>query len=213
MSETLQFGEDRPKKARSAAENRAIDDRAAEDALAFDDQLPTHSEVAEVEREDPDRRALAAVIMRRRGFSYDAIATDLQYASPRVARQAVVTAIAKSGTDEDVKTLRALESMRLDRLLSSVWSQAIDTSNSEQLAYNRRASDLIEQIAKLHGLNAPTVLAVVNPDADRFNAIVTEIHKAQSGDLNEEGDVLEFMADSDGTFEQAEEDEGYEGGA
>lgn len=215
MAETLQFGEeDKPKKTRSAAQNREADDRAAEDAKAFEDQLPTKAELAQIEETGVDRRALSAVIMRRRGFSYDVIAENLEYANPRAARQAVVNAIAKSGTDEDVQTLRGLESMRLDRLLASIWAKAIDDNNPEQLAYNRRASELIEQIAKLHGLNAPTVLAVVNPDADRFNAIITEIHRAQSGEVDTEGDVLDFMPDDDGTFRGDEpEDEGYAGGA
>lgn len=214
MSETLQFGSEKPKKTRSAAQNREEDDAAAENQLRFEDQIATKAEIEEAERSETDRRALAAVIMRRRGFAYDTIARDLEYASPRKAREAVTTAIARSGSDEDLKTLRGLESMRLDRLLASVWTKAIDENNPDQLAYNRRASDLIEQIAKLHGLNAPTVLAVVNPDADRFNQIVTEIHKAQSGEIDGEGDVLEFMADADGTFVPDNgEEPGYEGGA
>lgn len=216
MSETLEFGDDKPKKTRSAAENREADDKAAEDAKALDDQIGTPGEIAAIDAKNPDRRALSAVIMRRRGFSYDAIAEFHDYASPRDARQAVTNAIAKSGTDEDVKTLRAIESMRLDRLLASVWQRAIDETSPDQLAFNRRASDLIEQIAKLHGLNAPTVLAVVNPDSDRFNQIVSEIHKAQNGEVDGEGNVLEFMEATDGTYEPVEdedEEEGYEGGA
>lgn len=212
MSESVEFGTEEPKKPRSSRKkkNETPDLHIAEPSL--EEQVATADEIEVAESMKDTKRTLAAVNMRLAGFSYETIASQLEFNTPRMARQTVIAAIAGSASIEDSKTLREIESARLDRLLASVWTRATNPNNPEQLQYNRRASEIIEQHTRLHGLNAPSVLAVINPDAEKFSQVLDELKRATEGDVDPEGDIFELEANADGTFEEAEE-LGDEGGA
>jgi hypothetical protein len=212
MSETIEFGDDKPKKAATSKKATPKPELAAVPPLDLEDQVATPAEVELAESLSNTKRTMAAVTLRMAGFSYNAIADELDFSTPRMARQTVIAAIANAGSIEDNKTLREIESARLDRLLASVWKKAIDPENDEQLQYNRRAAELIEQHTRLHGLNAPSVLAITNPDAEKFNAVLQELTRATQGDVDPEGDIFELQEGPDGTFGQ-EEEPGDEGGA
>ena len=119
----------------------------------------------------PKSRAMACVALRLAGASYAAIAEVQELASPAIARQVVEEALAASVDEQkDIPKMRALTSLRLERLLQSIWGPATDATNKEHLNYARTALALVDRISKLHGTDAPQRLEVSTPDAERKEA-------------------------------------------
>ena len=105
-----------------------------------------------VEVTDKERQALE---LRKAGASFDAIARQLGWADKSGAYRAVTRALA-AVLNEDAEDLRALDAERLDRLLLAVWKPALDGDGK---AWDR-ALRLLDQRARLLGLNAPTQVAL-----------------------------------------------------
>lgn len=106
---------------------------------------------------DRATRSQSAVALRLSGASYSDIARVLGYASPTHARSAIERVLASTAdSPEDLQNLRVLQTRRLERLLQSVMSKAVDPEAEEHLAYNGRALAIIDRISKLHGVDAPT---------------------------------------------------------
>lgn len=104
-----------------------------------------------------DRQA-AALRLRGRGLSYDAIAKELGYAHHSGAREAVMTGL-QAITREPAEALLALETDRLDQLLGRWLPVALDPGQDAV-----RATELVlkiqERRARLMGLDAPGRQAV-----------------------------------------------------
>lgn len=105
-----------------------------------------------VEVTDKERQALE---LRKAGASFDAIARQLGYADKSGAYRAVTRAL-DGVLNEAAEELRALDAERLDRLLLAVWQPALGGDHKAM----DRALRILEQRARLLGLNAPTQVAL-----------------------------------------------------
>jgi hypothetical protein len=138
------------------------------------------------------RKASAALQMRLAGATWAEIAMALGYPTPRAALVAVELALEDElhETDQRAK-LRQMASLRLDRLLRSVWPKAIDPENPEHLLAVTKAREVISTFTKLHGLDAPSEVIVHNPTAEAIETWVAHAISLGLPDV-EEDDVLEL---------------------
>jgi len=142
----------------------------------------------------PQSRALSCVALRIAGASFSAIAEVNELGSPAIARQIVEEALAASvDENKDIAKLRALHSLRLDRLLQSVMPQAVDKKNVKRLDYLRAALSIIDRQAKLHGTDAPQRLEVYTPDNQRKEEWLRRALEEIGGikGLEEEADIID----------------------
>jgi hypothetical protein len=128
---------------------------------------------------DPDdspTRAAAAVALAVDGAPYADIARICGYSSPFRARQAVERTLAEgSDSPEERVELRRLIDRRLNRLLYAVMPKAVDETHVDQLAFSRQALAIIDRQARLHGVDAPSSVAVFTPNADEVNRYVAQM--------------------------------------
>lgn len=206
MAGTLKFGMDM-----ADAEPVESVERPAE---SIKSEVATVANVAdEIEASDegkPTQRSLSCVKLVGFGYPYTDIARMLNYATPRDAQRAFIAAVASTYKPEDAQTLRMKQSMRLERLLVSVMPNALDKKNADQLAYNRRANEIIDDLSKLHGVNAPTQLQLTTPDAEKFESVVGQLHAMLHGEAEEEGDFLELTEGPDGVLQEGDQPDVYE---
>ena len=107
---------------------------------------PKATRAAESRRE----KAAKALELRKAGFTYDQIATQVGYASRSGAYKAVNSALQEI-TREPAEVLRSLELERLDALTLAVWRKARQ-GNVQAID---RVVKLMERRSKLTGLDAP----------------------------------------------------------
>lgn len=123
-----------------------------------------------------NRKASAALTLALGGMGWDDIALAVGYPTARTARVAVEKALEKQLTsEEDRAKLRRLASARLDRLLRSVWTKAVNPDHPEHLAALAKARDVIADHRKLFGLDAPAEVIVHNPDQAEIEAFVARL--------------------------------------
>lgn len=157
-----------------------------------DDTPRGNSEV----RRARDRKANSALQLRIAGAEWDEIAQVLGFPSGHHAQVATERALeSELHTEESKKHLRQIASKRLDRLVRSVWSKAINPDNPEHLQYVDRARQLIDRHAKLHGLDAPTEMVVNSPTAEQLEQWVASVVAGTTPALPEadifEDDIIE----------------------
>jgi hypothetical protein len=125
-----------------------------------------------------DRKANAAIQMRLAGATWDEVAEVVGYPSARTAIVATEKALEKElRTEESQKMMRSLVGKRLERLLRSVWTKAINSEHPEHLQAVDRARQLIDRHAKLYGLDAPTEFVVSSPSASELEKWVSTVLK------------------------------------
>ena len=148
-----------------------------------------------------ERKAAAALQMRLAGATWAEIAIALGFPTPRAALVAVEKALEDElhATDQRSK-MREMASLRLDRLLRSVWPKAIDPDNPEHLLAVTKAREVIASFTKLHGLDAPSEVVVHNPTAEALEEWVAKAVSLGLPDVEEDdvlelesGDVVEFI--------------------
>ncbi len=100
-----------------------------------------------LEAVEKQRRALE---MRKRGTSFDVIASELGYSSRSGAYKAVMSAIEKM-LREPAEEVRTLELERLDELLAGLWMKAV----KGDAAALDRVLRIMERRSKYLGLDAP----------------------------------------------------------
>ena len=170
----------------------------------------------EGELNDPARRMLERWIhrfvkLKLAGASFADIAQVLELPSPATARHIFETAIAASGDDEiDYKTLRTIANARLEGLLKGVFPRAIDTNDSEQLAFQRQALSVIDRGIKLNGLDAPSRVEVYSPTSEEFVRVIEQAASALGGTTHEAdifSDVFELEQAPDGETWRKEDDD------
>jgi DNA-binding transcriptional regulator LsrR (DeoR family) len=108
------------------------------------------------------RRAIA-VDRRLEGASFRTIASELGM-SPAGVHKAVTKAMTavQVEIDASAKTLKALESERLDALQAAWWGEALE----DPARVGNTMLRLFERRAKLFGLDAPAKVAPTTPDGD-----------------------------------------------
>lgn len=137
------------------------------------------------------RKSNAAVQLALAGATWDDIALTLGYPTARTARVATERALEKQLSNvEDRKQMRKFANMRLERLLRSVWSKAIDPDHPEHLIAVTKAKELIDRHAKLYGLDAPTEVIVHSPTQHELEQWVAKV-TTMVRPMVEEYDILE----------------------
>lgn len=136
------------------------------------------------------RKATAGIQMRLAGATWAEISLALGYATPRSALVAVEKALAKELKGSDRTKLREMASLRLDRLLRSVWTKAVDQDNPEHLLAVTKAREIISTFTKLHGLDAPSEVIVHSPTTDAIEQWVASAVALGLPEV-EEDDILD----------------------
>lgn len=139
-----------------------------------------------------DQKAEAAMALAISGASWSNIAKIVGYSSPTRARQAVERVLASSADSPlERDKMRVLTSRRLNRLLQSVMSKAVDPKDPQHLAYNARALALVDREAKLWGVDAPTQVQVSAND-EHIQAYMAKMGILAGADREaEEADILD----------------------
>lgn len=154
---------------------------------------------------DRPSRSQSAVALRLSGASYSDIARVLEYSSPTHARNAVERVLASSAdAPEDLEHLRRLQTRRLERLLQSVMSKAVDPTAEDHLAYNGRAMALIERIGKVRGVDAPTQVQFTPTDEYLTQYTERLLQAAGLGTVDAEEMTLEEIEDAEVIEDHAE---------
>jgi hypothetical protein len=147
---------------------------------------------ADLEEEDRETRIEAAVNLRLAGASYSDIAKTLDYSSPYRARTAVEKALAADiASPEERDIARRLADKRLNKLLSSVMSKALNPKDPQHLAYNARAMAVIDRQIKLWGLDAPTQVQISATDQQIMELVEVVRPSAEADKLQIEADILD----------------------
>jgi hypothetical protein len=100
-----------------------------------------------------------ALLLRKQGMTYEAIADTLGYASPSGAYKAILSALQRT-LQEPADDLRTLEGGRLDAMLEATWGPA---SRGIPQAVDR-VLRILERRAKLYGLDAPVKQEITGKD-------------------------------------------------
>jgi hypothetical protein len=137
------------------------------------------------------RKTNAALQLCLSGASWSEIALALGYPTPRQARVTVERALEKElATRGDREAMRGLAGARLDRLLRSVWSKALDPNHPEHLIAVTKAREVVAQHSKLYGLDAPTEVVFHSPTMNEIENWVHRMVTAQTPDVLE-ADILD----------------------
>jgi hypothetical protein len=160
-----------------------------------------------------ERKAHAAIELKKDGNSWGDIAEILGYPTPRAALVATEQALEKGiFSQESQEFMRQVASMRLEELLFAVQPKATDRDCPEQLAAVGKARELIETHMKLNGYAAPAELAIYNPldsEVSEFVAAMQQRHNA--GKTLTESDIFETEADDAGVYHVTGVDTGHYG--
>lgn len=98
-------------------------------------------------------REVAAIELRRKGLTYQAIADEIGYANAKGAQKAVQRGMQRA-LQEPADELREIEAARLDWAMSRIWGQ-VESGDLKAIGTMLR---IMERRAKLLGLDAPTVV-------------------------------------------------------
>jgi hypothetical protein len=93
------------------------------------------------------KKQIVALQLRSAGFSYQEIADRLHYATPQGAKKSVYAALKRTGR-EPSRMVRRLHLARLEKLLTGVWSAAINGD----IAASAHALKIMSHIAIMHGI-------------------------------------------------------------
>ncbi len=191
------------------------------DQVLGDDAPPSDTDRKEVERRDVRSKSAAqmATNLFIAGFDWATIAEKCEYTSPRVARAAVEKVLAEVYSADDRVAMRNGMSAQLDAVLRSLAPKALHAKvrrvdqrsgevtivdNDLHLPYASAFVKVLEQKARLHGLNAPQVVALVDPDAEQFQDVLrmmaTDEDLTIGDDVNIFADEVELEEGDDGVF-------------
>lgn len=164
-----------------------VQDPNHETGVALTEGSPEKDAVRPRERKSND-----VIEMRLMGYGWDDIATVLGYPTPRSALVAFEGALERQLQDDHTSAakMRDLAGRRLERLLRSCWKQAIDENHPAQMAAIDRALKILENHARLFGLNAPTEMVVHSPTASEIHGFVAKVVSAANSGL-EEDDIFD----------------------
>lgn len=132
----------------AATENLRTETRARKSRRP---RINTKTDAAAIERLERD---LQCVELRRSGVGWDAIARQLGYSSPARAYERFMV-VMRDFPREKVEQARAVELDRYDRLQTAIWDQCLDSDSKNQHWAIDRALKLMDQRARLLGINAP----------------------------------------------------------
>lgn len=151
----------------------------------------------------------AAVSWHLSGADWATIAARFGFGSPQAARMSVEKFEGDMVDSTDVEAARNKALSRYERLLHSVWVDAItpyklsstgkrlDERNDAHTSALDRARGLVGDIVRLKGLAAPAQLALYMPGQEELMGVVSEIRAAQQIGAAQEADIwdVEFTED------------------
>lgn len=155
---------------------------------AEDEPAPTQAEQKRL-------RAQAALALKTRGADLGEIAQVLEYATPGEAMRAItwlLAQISEGDGPEAWKTQRQLARLRYEGLLAAVYPIAIDVTDDGFFQAQRQAAVLIDRVAVLDGLNAPTRHVVYSPAAEEFESVMKAVLDRSGVNQPHEGDIFEL---------------------
>ena len=154
-----------------------------------------------------DRKANAALVLRRDGYSWSDIAKHLGFPTPRAALVAVETALEKGYfADETQEFMRRLAGQKLEILLFSVMRKAKDPDHPDHLAAVKEARMVVMDHAKLMGYLSPQEVAIYTPMAKEIEEFVGTILKDRQPETLEESDIFELTEQDDGSYAAPEQE-------
>lgn len=170
---------------------------------------------------NPDQRAAACVNMKLAGAPFHAIAKELGYATPTMAKEAYIAALARTNPPEDWETLRQTEALRAEQQLArSVAMASADylvvrrivkdengkeyeltehIPNADKLRWHEQAGKDLALHAMITGAKAPARVEV-SADTQELNQMVQILlqGKAAQGEIEAEvWDADEVPAEAD----------------
>lgn len=147
-----------------------------------------------------DRKAEAALALKRDNVSWQDIADELGYPTARHALVAVEKALQKSlDTLESKDFMRRLASQKLEDLVYAMMQKATDDQDAEQIAAAREARQLLMDHAKLNGYVMPTEVAIYNPLDAEIEKLVGDLTRQAMPSI-EAGNIFEMEEGEDGVF-------------
>lgn len=187
--------------------------------VRFDDERPDETEQPPTDVEVRGatgasvRSAKAALALALQGASNAEIAELLHYDSPGTARAAWEGLLAKSYDHEtDPIAFRKLQSARMNRQLKTVSSIAfkdtvkvpdpdgardaqgnirmVEVQNPRQMEALKEFRNGVESLSRLHGVEAPKVMALMTPDAKELELVVSKVAGAIKSGAAVEGNIF-----------------------
>ncbi len=126
---------------------------------------------AAIERYERD---LQCVEYRRAGMTWEAIARALGYSSPGYAHRRFMH-IMETIPRESIEEARELELDRLDKLQRAIWTQCLDTSNTNQHWAMDRVLKISELRQRLLGLPRPVAQTITVLTDDTVSAAIKQL--------------------------------------
>lgn len=164
-------------------------------ALAGGDKGGTHVRLAR------QRKALAALDLKVRGYPLEKIALVLGYPNGQAVGVALEKALGDELRDTDKSALRQIAGRRLEQAWRSLHDKINDPTHPDHVAAVNAGIKVIDRHAKLMGLDAPTELIVTTPSGQEMQEYVDGLMEQQrllegtTGIALEEADVLEAEAE------------------
>lgn len=190
------------------------------DEVLGEDRPPNRQELQAIEKQAAAKSRSAAETATNlfiAGFDWATIADRCDYASPRTARVAVEKVLADVYSVDDRVAMRNGMSAQLDALLRSLAPKALHSKvrrtnartgeievvdNDEHLPYAAGFARVLEQKARLHGLNAPQVVALVDPTAEQFESVLRQIAADEGVEVSDDVDIFDLEEGEDGVYRQ-----------
>ena len=142
-----------------------------------------------------DRKANAALNLRKYGADWTEVATTLGYPTARAALVAVEKSLeSENGSAETKAFVRRLISEQFDMLLAAILPDALAPKadengeripNPDALPFIDRVIRILDRKAKLHGADAPTEFVVSSPSMADIEQWVTEVTGYTTPDVDE----------------------------
>lgn len=149
-----------------------------------------------------ERKAHAALELKKAGESWDTIAEVLGFPTARAALVAVEKTL-ESGimSPESQEFMRRLAGSRLEEWLFALRDKTRDGEHPDQLAAIAKSREVLETHMKLFGYAAPAEVAIYNPLESEVTEFVAAITRAKEGGKKLiESDIFETEADEEGVY-------------
>lgn len=148
-----------------------------------------------------ERKAMAALELRKRNVPWPDIAETLGFPTGQHAQTAVERTLADCFDEESQDLLRRLAASHLEDMLYVLRGKAMDPECAEQLSAINQRRQLIETHMKLLGYARPTEVAIYNPlDSEVSEFVAATIRKDSVGKQLDESDIFEMTEDEDGVY-------------
>lgn len=148
-----------------------------------------------------ERKAMAALELRKRNVPWGEIAEALGFPSAKHAHTAVERTLADCFDEESQDLLRRMAAAHLEDMLYALRGKAMDPDNAEQVSAVNQRRQLIETHMKLLGYARPTEVAIYNPlDSEVSEFVAATIRKDSAGKQLEESDIFEMTEGEDGVY-------------